>query len=896
LYFDFFKRFICNCTGTGFTGEFCKENIDDCANVVCEHDGTCVDGINSFKCNCHPGYTGSLCDIDIDECASSPCFSYQNDHQLKSKCWQNSDKDSFLRRLELLSQKLTTTSQNLNDTQIETTTKHQLPTPQSSINITQFDLSFDYRFNYAKAEGYWCECAPGLTGDHCQTEIDECESSPCIGNQGTCIDLPNGYKCDCLPGFTGVNCEFNINECETTRPCAAYTKCTDLIPDYSKQSDTTGSDIVPIDGYSCDCSPLNDILYRQTGNRHISYAGKNCTMKLNACESLSHLCQFKSTCRSVLSLNNFNNNIDDSKQDIICQCQPGYTGKYCQYSTTIHFDGTYSLHYTLPPIKINSRIDSAGRFNDRKNLFNFSLQFRLPSIEMREKRLPLVYIEEKPFITSSSNDSKLIIEIHAHRDHLHIINGPFNIDEKMPYLRDVVKWHSLQISFENEMASQLNSIYKYTNIKIVYSAQLVKSKPNSEQKSDLVKVDKLIRLYESSGKGNERLQLFQLMPNSFKIGEYFQLNRNTLNAAYLYGACVRDIKLNDAILFANDAISSIDNSNIDKSLIKYGCQQQMDSFEGCNDNICKNGAECLPIEQFNSFQCVGCQRPFYGRRCEYLASMVAFIFPNRFSSNVNKKRPSLKLTRTFINSNSDLLMVQHSSFKIKFNFRRVYPINGGKIQSDFAFLALKESSLTQTSSNNLYVLGINTDGYFYLKKYHLYGSQLSPTIWTVQNQEINFNQNVGQFQVELKLNQKFIELIVNEEFVSRFELTNNGVQKQQKTPFHIEQIEFKSFSPISDQNSFIISELKINDFYYDFNSMLTNKWIIFNSNKFNEQVDLNSFREASISPLYQVNDYTDLNLFNSTNDNLQLLTKLNRLDGYCPPNYSTIIGSSNIYK
>lgn len=37
------------------------------------------------------------------------------------------------------------------------------------------------------------------------TEIDECESYPCV--QGNCTDQVNGYLCDCMPGFRGVSCD-----------------------------------------------------------------------------------------------------------------------------------------------------------------------------------------------------------------------------------------------------------------------------------------------------------------------------------------------------------------------------------------------------------------------------------------------------------------------------------------------------------------------------------------------------------------------------------------------------------------------------------------------------------------------------------------------------------------
>ena len=36
-------------------------DIDDCASAPCQNGGTCVDGINSYTCNCVYGYTGDHC-------------------------------------------------------------------------------------------------------------------------------------------------------------------------------------------------------------------------------------------------------------------------------------------------------------------------------------------------------------------------------------------------------------------------------------------------------------------------------------------------------------------------------------------------------------------------------------------------------------------------------------------------------------------------------------------------------------------------------------------------------------------------------------------------------------------------------------------------------------------
>ena len=41
------------------------------------------------------------------------------------------------------------------------------------------------------------------------TDIDECESSPCI--HGKCVDGIDKYKCHCEPGFTGPHCEEGEN-------------------------------------------------------------------------------------------------------------------------------------------------------------------------------------------------------------------------------------------------------------------------------------------------------------------------------------------------------------------------------------------------------------------------------------------------------------------------------------------------------------------------------------------------------------------------------------------------------------------------------------------------------------------------------------------------------------
>jgi len=46
---------------TGFTGDTCETNIDDCVYKECRH-GTCIDGVQKAFCQCPVGKMGATCD------------------------------------------------------------------------------------------------------------------------------------------------------------------------------------------------------------------------------------------------------------------------------------------------------------------------------------------------------------------------------------------------------------------------------------------------------------------------------------------------------------------------------------------------------------------------------------------------------------------------------------------------------------------------------------------------------------------------------------------------------------------------------------------------------------------------------------------------------------------
>ena len=86
--------YMCSCN-IGYTGTNCDQNIDDCSPNSCQNGGTCLvgckcyssvwlvkrgrpsfhcqDGVNEYTCMCATGYFGDNCETDIDECATLPC-------------------------------------------------------------------------------------------------------------------------------------------------------------------------------------------------------------------------------------------------------------------------------------------------------------------------------------------------------------------------------------------------------------------------------------------------------------------------------------------------------------------------------------------------------------------------------------------------------------------------------------------------------------------------------------------------------------------------------------------------------------------------------------------------------------------------------------------------------
>lgn len=71
---DLINSFECNCAGTGYAGQLCQTNVDECTLVnACLNGGRCFDTYGSYTCECMPGYGGIRCEHMLNECAAEPC-------------------------------------------------------------------------------------------------------------------------------------------------------------------------------------------------------------------------------------------------------------------------------------------------------------------------------------------------------------------------------------------------------------------------------------------------------------------------------------------------------------------------------------------------------------------------------------------------------------------------------------------------------------------------------------------------------------------------------------------------------------------------------------------------------------------------------------------------------
>ncbi|KAG8299319.1 hypothetical protein J6590_103900 [Homalodisca vitripennis] len=244
---------FCQCDN-GFEGRYCEIDIDECKSNPCLNNGSCIDGIATFSCNCTgTGFQGGLCEVDIDECSYSPfgdgtwfqgrLCEVDIDECSYSPCGDGTCENTLGSFLCLCSD---TTCDRLTTRQATSVDKQK---PQAAdgtrISLEQLRISIgkavlesrsstgrgfkQWRSRLARAnatllktnnsiarinnsQGWLWGEAPEITArQHTSTQL--CAgtgqiSNPCQ-NEGTCeptCTLSASYKCVCPPGYQGINC------------------------------------------------------------------------------------------------------------------------------------------------------------------------------------------------------------------------------------------------------------------------------------------------------------------------------------------------------------------------------------------------------------------------------------------------------------------------------------------------------------------------------------------------------------------------------------------------------------------------------------------------------------------------------------------------------------------
>ncbi|XP_050676463.1 protein slit [Leptidea sinapis] len=284
-----------------------------CYRNPCANGGTCSPtAAGGRQCACARGFHGDTCQLQIDACYGSPCAfgSCQLLEEGRFHCACSAGYTGV--RCEV----------NIDD----------CVSNKCQNNASCLD----------HLEGYTCKCAPGFMGEYCEKKIPFCtaEFNPCA-NGGSCVDHGSHYTCSCPRGYSGQNCTVNADDC-VNHMCQNGARCID-----------------GLDEYRCECGA--------------GYAGRYCEAAPHAALGTSP-CAHHDCVHGVCYLPAALAVQDDimmerpllaPANDYLCKCAPGYSGRLCEYLTSLTFSYNDSM-VEMEPLRTNPQANVTLVFSTKQ--------------------------------------------------------------------------------------------------------------------------------------------------------------------------------------------------------------------------------------------------------------------------------------------------------------------------------------------------------------------------------------------------------------------------------------------------------------------------------------------------------------------------------------------------
>ncbi|XP_078582062.1 uncharacterized protein LOC144865317 isoform X1 [Branchiostoma floridae x Branchiostoma japonicum] len=186
--------YMCDCTGTGYMGKNCTEDVDECqtGGHMCNGNATCTNTVGSYTCSCNSGYDGDGMNCtDINECDEMNVC-----HPTLATC-HNTPGSYHCDCKE---------GQIGNGTYCEDVDECAFGIDACDVHATCNNTDGNYT----------CTCIAGHDGDgfNC-TDIDECSTSThTCHDHATCVNTEGSFTCECNDGYArnGTEC-VDVNEC-----------------------------------------------------------------------------------------------------------------------------------------------------------------------------------------------------------------------------------------------------------------------------------------------------------------------------------------------------------------------------------------------------------------------------------------------------------------------------------------------------------------------------------------------------------------------------------------------------------------------------------------------------------------------------------------------------------